>query len=496
MSARTAQLLLLCIALTACTVGPDYETPEPITPDAWKTAAIEELEQPDSPLETWWLLFDDPNLTGLIDWAIASNRNLRTAVARVEESRALLGVAGGGYRPDVVLDATYSRSQVSESTLPPAIVPPEGIDPQDFFGAGIGMSWEIDVFGRVRRTVDAAQANVEASVEDYRDVLVILLADVASSYVNIRTLQARLAYAEANVESQRETLQLTIDRFSAGLTSARDVAQAESILANSEATIPLLEALLEAELNRLSVLVGDVPGSVDGELEEVADIPHPGDQIAMGLPADLLRRRPDIRRAERQLASQTALIGVAKADLYPSFSLTGSIGLESNDSGALVESESVTWALVPGLRWNIFNGGKIRNRVRAEEARTEQARLAYEQTVLRALEEVESTLVAYEQEKIRRDWLIKATDATLRTVELVHTQYLSGLTDFQTYLDTQRTLINQQDQLAQSEGNVVQALIRLNRALGGGWGLPDEDDAVEDEVLEYSAEPVEIGSQE
>jgi len=491
MRARITLTVALVAFLVGCTVGPDYEAPEPFVPDAWKNAVAAEVAQPESPLETWWLAFNDPTLTGFIDRAVESNRTLLVSVARVQESRALLGIAGGGYKPDLTLDAAYSRNQMSDNGLFPA--PPGGFEAANLYTAGIGLSWEIDVFGRVRRSVEAARAGVDASVEDYRDVLVILMADVASSYVDVRTLQARLDYAEANVEAQRETLQLTIDRFSAGLTSARDVAQAESILANSEASIPLLESALEGQLNRLAVLLGETPGSVDADLSGVEEIPHPVDQIALGMPAELLRRRPDVRRAERQLASQTALVGVARADLYPTFSLSGAIGLESTESGTLIESASTTWSLVPGLRWSIFSGGKIRNRIRAEEARTVQALLAYEQTVLLALEQVESTLVAYDREQIRRDWLVKAVDATVRTVELVRTQYLSGLTDFQSYLDAQRSLFSQQDQLASSEGNVVQSLIALNRALGGGWSLPGEDE--EELGTAVPVEPVEIGSQ-
>jgi NodT family efflux transporter outer membrane factor (OMF) lipoprotein len=466
---------LLCVAVAGCTVGPDYLPPEPLAPDAWKNAAAAELNDPAEPLETWWLAFNDPVLTGLIDQSVESNRTLLSAVSRIQESRALLGIAGGANKPDVALGADYTRTQMSSNGVFPA--PEGGFDPDDIYSASVGLSWEIDVFGRLRRGVEAARANLDASVEDYRDVLVILLADVASTYLDVRTIQSRIGYAEANVEAQRETTQLTRDRFNAGLTSGRDVAQAESNLANSEAAIPALEGALEAALNRLSTLVGETPGAVDSLLATEQGLPHPNEEVAMGMPADLLRRRPDVRRVERQLAAQTALIGVATADLYPTFSLSGFVGLESTSSGALVESDSATWALVPGLRWSLFSGGKIRNRIRAEEARTEQALLAYEQTVLVALEQVESTLVALRRERERRDLLITAVDATLRTVELVRTQYLSGLTDFQSFLDAQRSLFSQQDQLAVSEGQVVQNLIALNRALGGGWTLPDDHES-------------------
>lgn len=456
----------------ACKVGPDYETPEPFVPDAWKTAIANEVTAEDSPIQMWFVRFNDPQLATYVQKATAANKNLLTAVARVQEARALLGVASGQLVPDVALDASVSRQELSENGVAPG---PD--DPFTFYNVGLGASWEIDVFGRIRRGIEAASASLDASIEDYRDVLVVLIADVASNYLTVRTLQARIEYARANVKAQMDTLQLTEDRFNAGLTSARDVAQAESNLANSQAAIPALEARLEAALNRLSILVGNVPGTVDDALGEVQPIPEPDEEIAIGMPAELLRRRPDIRRAERLLASQTALVGVATADLYPTFSLTGIVALESTESGSLVESASVGWSLVPGLRWNLFTGGKIRNRIRAEEARTDQALLGYEQTVLEALGEVETALVSYEREKVRRDRLEEAVDATERTVELVRTQYISGLTDFQSYLDAQRSLFSQQDQLASSQGQVVQNLVLLNRALGGGWdpttGGPD-----------------------
>ena len=465
--ARLAAPVALLTLVLGCKVGPDYEPPETtIVPDAWKTAISEEIEQEDSPLERWFIGFDDPQLQSYVQRAVASNRNLATAVARVDEARALLGVARGRLYPDVALDASYTRTELSENGTQPG--PGE---PFDIYDIGVGATWEIDVFGRVRRGVEAASAGVDASIEDYRDVLVILMADVASSYVTVRTLQTRIDYAESNVDAQRETLQLTRDRFDAGLTSARDVAQAESNLANTEATIPALEISLEATLNSLSILIGETPGAVDPDLAEAKPIPVADDRITLGLPAELLRRRPDIRRAERLLASQTAQIGVATADLYPSFSLTGVVGVQSTESGSLLESGSVGWSLIPGLRWNLFAGGKIRSLIRAEEARTQQALMTYEQTVLAALGEVENSLVAYEREKERRDHLTDAVDATERTVELVRTQYLSGLTDFQSYLDAQRSLLNQQDQLAVSEGQVVQNLVSLNLALGGGWDI-------------------------
>ncbi len=466
-------LIIVGLALPACTVGPDYEVPQTEVPDIWKYKVMAEMDDDQSPLEGWWLNLNDPKIPLLVGEALEANYDLSIAAQRVEESRALLGVATGHYYPAIGGNASYQKAELSENgiqQLPPGVDNKFGV-----YDLGVGLAWEIDVFGRLRRRAESARASMEASVEDYRDVLVILVADVAANYVGVRTLQLRVEYAESNVEAQKDTLQLTQDRFDAGLTSLRDVTQAESNLATTQATIPALEAELEAAINRLAVLLGKAPGEVDYLLADPAKIPDPDEAITMGIPADIVRRRPDIRAAERQLASQTALIGVATADLYPTFTLSGLIGLQSISSGNLFDSSSTTWSILPGIQWPWFTGGRVQNQIRAEKARTQQAADFYQQTVLLALEEVETTLVAWQREKIRRDRLMEAVDATERTVALVNTQYLSGLTDFQSYLDAQRSLLEQQDDLARSEGLVVQSLIVLNRALGGGWELPDPE---------------------
>jgi NodT family efflux transporter outer membrane factor (OMF) lipoprotein len=484
------------VALLGCTVGPDYQVPNlayPL-PDAWESAVEVEINEADSPLETWWTTLNDPMLVALIQEARTENLSVQTAAARVYEARARLGIATGQYYPDVDLDASYSRSEPSENGRLSGL-PPEAFEASDFYNVGVGFNWEIDVFGRLRRGAEAARADLEASIEDYRDVMVILMADVAANYIEVRTLQDRITYGRANVEAQAGSLQLTRDRFDAGLSPLTDVAQAEYNLANSQAAIPSLEARLVAATNRLAVLLGKPPGAVDDLLAGESAIPDPDQGVTLGIPADLLRRRPDIRAAERRLASQTALIGVAKADLYPTFSLAGVLALESLDSGDLFDSGSTTWSLVPGLRWNIFSAGKIRNNIRVQEARTQQLLFTYERAVLFALDEVESTMVAYEREKERRDRLAEAVDASERTVELVKTQYMSGLTDFLNLLDAQRTLATQQDSWAESEGQVVQNLVVLNRALGGGWAPPDSDTTPKEDAAQIYSTIESVGSE-
>jgi len=463
--------IVLAAAVQACTVGPDYERPVVDMPDVWQDRAVEGVEKREATLQTWWDTLDDPVLIDLIARAEQANLDLRQAVGRIREARAQRRVVTGERYPDVNAGAEVNRTDPSDNLLPI----PGGIDANTFYSAGFDATWEIDVFGRIRRSVESATASYEASVEDYRDVLVTLFAEVARNYIDARALQKRIDFAEANVETQQETLQLTQDRFAAGLVSALDVAQAESNLASSDAAIPRLETQLTAALNRLAVLLGEAPGELDYELEAKRQIPVLPDEVAVGLPADLLRQRPDVRRAERDLAAQTARIGVATADLYPRFSLTGFLGLQSTSGGEFFSANSVGWSLGLPMFANIFDGGRVRGRIDIEKARTEQLLAFYEQSVLLALEDVETSVAAYANERERRKRLQRAVDATERSVDLVQTQYKAGLTDFQNVLDSERSLFNRQDELAESEGDVVKNLIALYKALGGGWAVDENE---------------------
>jgi multidrug efflux system outer membrane protein len=459
------------LALPACTVGPDYTRPVVSTPDQWYRAHVQGLAEGSVHVQTWWTVFQDPVLDELINDARESNKDLQAAYFRILEARAIRGIAAGDRYPQVDATAEAGTTEPSESAT--------GLtDRVDTFSFGAGLSWEIDLFGRVRRSVEAATARYEASVEDYRDVLVTLLGEVALNYVDVRTLQARLFYAHSNIEAQRRSLEITQARFDAGLTSALDVAQAESNLGRSEAEVPALEARLDAALNRLEVLTARPPGVLHERLADVRPIPVPPKEVALGIPAEVLRQRPDVRRAERALAAQTARIGVATADLYPRLSLTGFFASDAGDLEELATADSVTWGIGIPLRWSVFSGGRVRGQIQAERARADQAFKAYEQSVLLALEEVQTTLAAYAQERRRVEQLEKATEATQRAVDLVRTQYVSGITNFQNVLDTQRTLFQLQQELASSEGLQVQSLVALYRALGGGWDVEAADVAM------------------
>ena len=463
--------LLLLVMVGCAAVGPDYKAPEIDAPDAWKNAVINEVGAGNSPLDQWWTTFNDPMLDSLLERAKNANLDLRSALARISEAQAFNRIAGGDRYPDINVDGGFDRTK---TTLPVL-----GDNPASFWSAGLATSWEVDVFGRVRRSIEASEAEIGVSIEDYRDVMVSLYAQVAINYVNVRTIQQRLKYAHENVDSQRQTLELVEFRLEAGLVPPYDVAQAKYNLANTEALIPELIPVLENALNQLAILIGQFPGSLDQELSEDSGLPVVETELAIAPPAELLRRRPDIRQAERQLAAQTARIGVATAELYPQFSLTGALTLGASEFGDL--DNKVGWSFSPGVRWNLFSGGKVQGLIDVEESRTKQAAINYEKTVLDALAEVETTMVAMRQEKLRSEKLSEAVDASQESVELVTSGYKAGLSDFQALLDSQRSLFVQQDKLVESEGRAIVAFINLNRAMGGGWSIEDPIVAEEDD---------------
>jgi NodT family efflux transporter outer membrane factor (OMF) lipoprotein len=456
-----------------CTVGPDYLTPDVVTPDAWHEQAVQGLSTGQANLQTWWTYFDDPVLSELINKTEQNNLDLKIASSRIMEARAFRGFAHGEYYPDIDGKGAYSRSRSSKD-LTPTI--PSGFDrEEDFNQYGFDATWEIDVWGRIKRSVEAADAGMAASIENYRDLLTILNADVALNYIELRTLQTRLSYAQKNLGLQQDTLKLAQDRVKAQIAPELDTWQAELNLARTESLIPLLEQLITTTIYRLGVLLGEPPQVLYDMLIKSAPLPKLPETIALGIPADLLRQRPDVRRAERELAAQTAQIGVATADLYPRFSLSGEFAYETTKIERTLNSGNLAFAFGPSFRWNIFDGDRIRNLIYVEEERTQQALTRYEQTVLLALEETQGSLVAYHQEQKRSDSLNKSVTAANESVKLVETLYKAGLTDFQNVLDMQQILFIQQDELAASDGAVIQNLIRVYKALGGGWSPVEND---------------------
>jgi len=460
---------LLSLSMTGCAVGPDYHRPKPEMPDKW-SEAIEPVEVPGAPgivdITRWWSLFNDEKLTSLVERAVESNKDLRVASAKLREARAQRVVVASGAYPYVETANSYTRSRDSEnaSSTP-------GLE-SDLFLVGFDASWEIDVFGGIRRSIEAADADVGASVESRRDVLITVLAEVARAYLDVRGNQYRLKIARENIVTQQKTLELTVARFDAGLSSELNVAQARAQLANTETQVPLLESRIRQGIYELGVLLGQRPEDVVDELIAEAPVPPVPPQVPVGLPSELLRRRPDIRQCEKQLAAATARIGVATAQLFPSFSLTGSLGTASVDVSSVFSYGSRTWSVGPTITWPIFDAGKIRATVKAQTARQEQALALYEKAVLTALSDVESALIAYVKEQERNRSLVVAVNANQRAFDIGDELYSKGLVDFLNVLDSQRALYTSQDSLAQSTTTISTNLVALFKSLGGGWAVP------------------------
>jgi multidrug efflux system outer membrane protein len=456
-------LLALSSLLSSCAVGPDYVRPDPPLPSSWQTDAPGFEVVPGAHVGRWWDAFGDPELTSLVERATIANKDLMLATARVAEARSLYKATRSAEFPSIDSDAgvDYERSSVN------ALFP--GGEDATVWGLGVSASWEVDLFGRVRRSVESSEASFEASDEDRRAVLVAVIAEVAAAYVDLRTTQRRLDVARQNLASQGKIVDLTKIRFEGGIASSLDVAQAESIYANTRTFIPPLEAQMARTMNRLSVLLGENPGPLTSELVTPAPIPTPPTEMTVSLPVDMVRQRPDVRASERQLAAQTAKIGVATADLYPRLTLLGTFGFDATDFKDLFQGPSRSYSVGPAVRWNVFDAGKIRALIGAEEARSVQALATYEQTILLALEEVENSLVTYARLRDQREASIDAIRAASISLDLATALYKDGLVDFQNVLDAQRTLLTYQDQLARIDGDSVQSLVQLYRSLGGGW---------------------------
>ncbi len=478
MCLRTTTLFspaILC-ALAGCTVGPDNTTHAAPTPAAWASPLEAGAAANTGDLSRWWAVLGDPALDGLIARAIEANHDLRESAARLDEARAQRGVVSARLGPQVDATGSYGRARASGKTGTTGIGFGAPGGERDLYQTGFDANWELDLFGRIRRGIEAADADVAAAAENARGVRVSIVAEVARSYAELRAFQRRAQLARGNAGVQGETLSLVKARRDAGLTTDLDVARAEANLATTRATIPQLDAGTRAAAHRLAVLIGRPPGELVNELlaaeaAGVAHIPASGalPEVPMGLPSDLLQRRPDVRAAERAAAAANARIGEATADLFPRFSMTGTFGFSSRQIGQLGSSESRFWSFGPGVRWPILEWGRIRQNIRVQDARHEQTLIRFEKTVLVAFEEVENALTNYARERDRRAALAVAVASNQRAVDLSQDLYSKGLTDFLSVLDSQRQLFQQQDLLVQSEGAVATHLIGLYKALGGGW---------------------------
>ncbi|MBL8761923.1 MAG: efflux transporter outer membrane subunit [Phycisphaerae bacterium] len=470
--------LMSLLASVGCKVTNDYAPPQTRPPESFRTLAVDSpvtsaLRNSPAALDSWWKTFNDPLLDSLIERAVASNLDLKLAEARIREARAQRRFIKADESPRLDAAGAYTRSRNSENT-----VGSFGSDESyDLFQAGFDASWELDIFGRVSRGVEAADADLAASVEARSAVLVSLLAEMALNYVEHRSLQISLDIAQKAVTAQESTLSLTESRFSAGLIGELDVARAKAQLETRRSQVPPIKIAMARSAHRLATLLGKPAGSLDEELKTATPLPVIPPDIAVGVPADMLRRRPDVRRAERQLAAATARVGVATTDLYPRFSLNGTLGAQSSQFADLFDINSRYWSLGPSVTWPVFDAGRVRANIAVQDARVEQSLTQYEQVVLASYEESENAMVGFLREQARRASLAASVEANRRALALAEQLYSSGLADFLNVLDAQRSLFVAEEALTQSEQAVVSNLISIYKSLGGGWeSLPPHAD--------------------
>jgi multidrug efflux system outer membrane protein len=503
---------LILMGLTAsaagCMVGPDYQPPVMKTPGQFAATTQPVATQPastepaatqpaaDIDLRLWWYAFNDEKLNYLIDRALKSNLDVQLAEARVREARATYEFTRGGLLPTVDGTASYTRSRISKNAFGniggsssstsgssgsgssgsgSAINPASfAVGTTNLYQAGFDASWELDVFGGTRRQIESAQYSLEAQVEARRAALITLLSDVARNYVTLRGLQHELAIVQQNIGTQQDTENLTRAKFQAGIATDLEVAQSEALLASTESEVPTLQTQIQQAIHRLGVLINLTPEALEAELSEAGPLPPAPAVVPAGLPSELIRRRPDVRQSERLLGAATANIGVAVADLFPKFNLTGALGLESLNLKTLANASSEFWSFGPSIDWKIFSAGQVQANIRVQDARQDEAFIQYRQTVLNSLADVEDALVAYNQEQARQKSLKRAVDSNQRAFDLAKQLNTAGVVDFLNVLTAQQSLFQSEDQLAQSDQTVSTNLIALYKALGGGWELTDE----------------------
>lgn len=486
--------LIVALSSTCCTmVGPDYVRPPAPTAANWMETNEPAVKHEPAEVSTWWTVFNDPVLNTLVETAYRQNPSLRTVGVRVLEAQAQKGIAIGELFPQQQeAFGSFSRNDLSTNKANRNI--PNLKTPFDNWQIGFQASWELDVWGRFRRVIESADAALLASVATYDDVLVSLVAQVAANYLQLRILQERLAVAQANVVIQSQSYDLANTKFQGGTVAELDVAQAASLLQNTQAQIPALETTIRQTQDTLCTLLGIPPQDLQPLLGGQQTIPTPPAEVAIGIPADLLRRRPDIRRAERTLAAQSAQIGVAKADLLPSFTLLGAISLSAEHFEDLFKSNSLENFGGPTFRWAILNYGRIENNVRVQDARFQALIGDYEHTVLQAQEEVESALAGYLGAQRQVTFLTGSVASAARAVELADFQYREGAADYTRVLTTQQFLVDEQDRLVSTRGAVALNLVSLYRALGGGWELRAGKDFVPQDTQQQMLERTSWGS--
>jgi outer membrane protein, multidrug efflux system len=478
MKRRSASVVALLLA--GCTVGPNYSRPTTAVPDRYAKAATQ-AGPTDAELAGWWSRFGDPTLSELVNRALAQNLDVQTAAARIREARAREVVAGAAALPEVDAQASATRQRISENAIP---IPPGagggggpgnggafGLPGSEFstFRIGFDASWELDLFGRTRRSVEAARARTGAALWNRRDLQVTAAAEVANAYFRLREVQARIANAEAELARQERFERLVSARARGGLVTGQDLEQQRSERSAAAAAIPALKAQADAQIHALGVLTGDTPEALVAQLSTPAALPIAASAVPPGLPSDLLRRRPDIRSAERELAGSTADIGVAVADLYPRFSLTAAPALVSTALASLLEWGSRSFSVGASIDWPIFNGHRTRGNIAVANARQEQALIAYRKTVLTALRDVEDALSRTDADRNQLANLEQALGTAARAEGIARTRYQGGLVTLSDVLLAQQRRLNLEDQVIETRGALARDTAALFKALGGGW---------------------------
>lgn len=453
-------------------VGPNYRKPAAPVATDWIDAGDARIREEAPNLERWWTVFNDPALDALVTNAVNQNLTLREAGFRVMRARAVRAETIGEIFPQTQdVAGGYSRNAMSNQAANTGFLQDRFFDEWE---GGFNLGWELDFWGRYRRAIEAADADLDASIESYDAILVTLLADVAQAYVEVRTLQKQIELVKANETLQAETLKIVTAKFSGGMVSELDVDQAKSNLAQTQALVPKFEIpLRQAEL-RLCILMGIPPTDLERMIGQ-GSIPTAATAVAVGIPANLLTQRPDVRRAERDVAAQSARVGVATSELYPHIGITGAIGVSSQNTSNLFTSEALQGSVGPSFQWNVLNYGRLLNAIRIQDARLAELIALYQNTVLQANAEVESGLVEFLRSQEQATFLDESVEASVRATKVALTQYEFGMIDFNRVALIEQNLVSQQDLYAQAEGDIALGLIEIYRALGGGWQIRLEE---------------------
>ncbi len=484
-----------CLTASGCElIGPDFQKPDSDLETGWLDRKDPRLSSRAGDYRAWWKTFDDPVLDRLIQVAYRQNLSLREAGLRILEARAQLGIAVGDFYPQKQHLTGFTDYMHLPAGAPSERLPDQTGNLAPFWWSrlGVGASWELDIWGKFRRAIEAADAQMLATIAAYDTAIVTLTADVATTYIRLRTLEKKLDIARNNVQAQLSNLRIAEAKFYGGSSSRRDVEQARTVLGGTQASIPALDSLLRQTKNALSLLLGQPPGDLEkplGSGQRYAQIPAPPVQVATGIPLDLLRRRPDIREAEYQAQMQSAQIGIVKAQLYPALSLSGSFSFVSSTANGMSLGDMFQWGnqfyrFGPAVQWNIFNYGQITNQVRANDALFQATLVSYQNTVLKAQKEVEDGLIAFLKAQDSAEYLAQSTAAAKRSLELATLQYREGIADFTTVLTAEQSLLSQQDNFASALGDIATGLVSVYRGLGGGWQIR--------EGQEFIPEPIKI----